>query len=128
MIEKECLKRRNKRIVEVRGSLFNHILEALPPHLTQERAPESLEQLYDIGIHIPTGSIYICNKGASLYTKTPETKTDYITHHIGFGIYIPNHGAEIVNVGIVGDIEKSKSVVLRPESACAPSFLFGSQR
>lgn len=125
---KQILNRKNSRIVEFKSSLFNHVLEALPPYLSQNRAPQQLNELYEAGIHQPTGSIYICNKGASLHTKTPESKKDYVTYHIGFNLYIPNHGVEIVNVGIVGDLKNGKSVVLRPESACAPSFLYGSQR
>ncbi len=120
--------RRNEKIVEFKGSLLYRILEALPPYLNQNSFPRDLEKLYDAGIHLPTGSIYVCNKGASLLTKTPESKKDYITQHIGFNLLIPNHGNEIVNVGVVGDLNEGKSVVLRPESACAPSFIFGSQR
>ncbi len=121
------IRSRNKKVLEIEGELFYKILEALPPHLKQD-SNRPLDELYEVGIHKPTGSIYVCNKGASLFTKTPESKKDYVTYHIGFGIYIPNHGAEAVNLGIVGNIGKSKSVIIRPESACAPSFLFGSQR
>ena len=42
-------------------------------------------------------------------------------------MYLPGLGVEFVNVGISGDIYSDK-VVLRSESACTPSFLFGSQR
>lgn len=121
------IKSRNENILEIEGSLFYKILEALPPHLKQD-SNKPLNELYEVGIHKPTGSIYVCNKGASLLTKTPVSQKDYITYHIGFGIFMPNHGAEIVNLGVVGNIERSNSVIIRPESACAPSFLFGSQR
>lgn len=119
---------RNEKTLQIRGDMFYKILEILPPNLTQKKAKQSLDGLYEVGFHMPTRSIYICNKGASLHTKTPETKKDYLTYHFGFGIYMPNHGLEAVNVGIVGDLANSKTVVVRPESACAPSFLFGSQR
>lgn len=122
------LRRKNNNIIEFNGDLLYGVLESLPPYLSQSSASKDLGALYKAGIHLPTGSIYVCNKGASLLTKTPESKKDYVTCHIGFNLHIPNHGVEIVNVGIVGDLNKGKSIVLRPESACAPSFIFGSQR
>lgn len=120
--------RKNQKVTKVQGSLLHKILEALPPHLSQARAEQPLEQIYDVGIHQPTGSLFVCNKGAILHTKTPLTQKDYLTYHVGFGIYLPEHGLELINVGISGDLENSETVIVRPESACTPSFIFGSQR
>jgi hypothetical protein len=41
---------------------------------------------------------------------------------------MPKHGIETVDVGISGDITQGDFIVLRPESACSPSFIVGSQR
>jgi len=119
---------KNRKIIEFKGKQLYKILENAPLYLNQDQAPQPLGEIYEAGIHIPTGSIYICNKGAALQTQTSESKKDYLTYHVGFSLLIPNHGLEMVNVGIVGDLKKGSSVVLRPESACAPSFIFGSQR
>ncbi len=119
--------KRNRTTSSIVGKSFYKILEGFPLYLTQT-TDISLNEVFEVGIHEPTNSLYICNKGASLHTKTPTSQKDYITYHMRFGIFIPNHGLEIVNLGIVGNLDESKSIVMRPESACAPSFLFGSQR
>ena len=107
--------------------LFREIMENFGPVLDQSNAKYSLESIYEAGIHKATGSLIVCNKGATLFTLSPKTSTPAIARHIGFSIYVPGVGIEFANVGLFGDVYNGK-VVLRTESACAPSFLFGSQR
>ncbi|MFH1585957.1 MAG: hypothetical protein ABIB79_04270 [archaeon] len=107
--------------------LFKEILENFGPILDGKDAKSDLMDIYDIGLHKETGALIISNKGATLYCLSPKTETPYLTRHIGFCVYMPGIGIEFVNVGLIGDVYSSK-VVLRSESACTPSFLFGSQR
>ena len=103
------------------------ILEVFVPALIASNAKYPLETVYEAGVHIDTGALIISNKGATLYCISPRTRTPYIAQHIGMAIYMPSLGLEFVNVGLSGDVYNNK-VVMRGESACAPSFLYGSQR
>ncbi len=107
--------------------LFRQVIRQFGTMLDGKNAQADLSQIYEAAIHRETGALIICNKGATLYSISPNTKTPYITRHIGFCLYIPGLGIEFVNVGLVGDVYDGK-VVLRSESACTPSFIFGSQR
>lgn len=108
-------------------ALFTETLHTFGPMLDQEKAEKDLTTLYDIGIHKETGALLISNKGATLYCRSPKTETPYLARHIGIIAYIPGLGVEMVNIGLVGDVYDNQ-VVLRSESACSPSFLYGSQR
>ena len=107
--------------------LFNEILKVFSTNLDKNNAKSKLDSLYEIGFHKETGALLICNKGATLYSLSPKTETPHLIRHIAFCVYMPGLGIEFVNVGLVGDVYSGK-VVLRSESACTPSFLFGSQR
>ena len=107
--------------------LFKEIIENFGPVLNSKIAKSKLENIYDIGLHKKTGALIIANKGATLYCLSPRTQTPFISRHIGLCIYLPGAGIEFVNVGIVGDVY-TKKFVFRGESACTPSFLYGSQR
>jgi len=107
--------------------LFNSVIENFGPMVKQNKAQYNLMDIYNVAFHRPTGTLIVANKGAILYSLSPRSFTPYITHHIGLSLYIPNHGTEIVNVGLVGNIYNDE-FILRSESACTPSFLFGSQR
>ncbi len=119
---------RNNNIVLIKGELFFDVLKNLPPHLQQNKALCPLESLYTVFFHKPTESLVIANKGASLLSKSILSDRYFVVYHIGFLVYKPNQGIEIIDVGIAGNLQKSNFVVLRPESACSPSFIFGSQR
>ncbi|MFH1638351.1 MAG: radical SAM protein [Candidatus Woesearchaeota archaeon] len=108
-------------------ALFNDVMKTFGAALDNRKAKAGLKDIYEAAIHKETGSLIICNKGATLYSLSPKTDTPYITRHIGFCVYVPGLGIEFANVGLVGDVYNGK-VVLRSESACTPSFLFGSQR
>lgn len=118
----------NKKIKKYKGKKLIEALAKAPLNLSNKKALINLKDVLESGVHLATKTEYVCNKGASLLCDAPKSGKKYITRHIRFGLSIPGHGYELVNVGIVGDIENSKKIILRPESACAPSFLFGSQR
>lgn len=111
----------------IKGPLFKEIIENFGPILNTEKAKSRLEDIYEAGLHKETGALIISNKGATLYCLSPKTETPYLVKHIGFCVYMPGVGIEFVNVGLVGNVYSGK-VVLRSESACTPSFLYGSQR
>lgn len=119
---------RDNNIAQIKGELFFDVLKELPPHLQQNNALCPLESLYTAFFHKPTESLIIANKGASLLSKSLLSNRYFVVYHIGFLIYKPDQGIEIVDVGIAGNLQKSNFVILRPESACSPSFIFGSQR
>lgn len=107
--------------------IFRSIIEAFGPALNSKDAGQKLESIYDIGLHKQSGALIIANKGATLFCLSPKTETPCLSRHIGFAVYLPGLGLEFVNVGLVGNVYSGK-VVCRSESACSPSFLFGSQR
>lgn len=108
-------------------SLFNEVISNFVTSLEQEKAEGDLMDIYDIAVHIKTKALIIANKGATLYSLTEKFETPHLVRHIGMCIYMPGIGMEYANAGIVGNIY-DKEIVLRTESACTPSFLFGSQR
>jgi len=120
--------RNGKRFVQVTDrNLFGQTLENFGAALSSEPAQYDLNSIYEVGLHLRSGALLIANKGATLFCLSPKTETPYIARHIGCCVYFPGLGVEVVNVGLVGNIYNGP-VVLRSESACTPSFLFGSQR
>lgn len=107
--------------------LLQKVLHCFGAALEQKKAKADLSEIYEAGIHKETGALILNNKGATLYSLSPKTETPAITRHIGFCVYMPGLGIEFVNVGLFGEVYDSK-IVLRSESACTPSFIFGSQR
>ena len=121
-------KNSNEKIYRIQDrDIFNLIISSFTPALEQENAKEDLMQVYDIGIHYKTKALIIANKGATLYSLTEKYEKPFLVRHIGLCIYMPGLGLEYVNAGIVGNVY-DKPIILRTESACAPSFIFGSQR
>jgi hypothetical protein len=106
---------------------FYDVLENFGPTLDKEKSIVDLKTLYDVAYHSITGSLIIANKGATLFSLSPKTSTPYITYHIGCCVYKPGLGVEVVNIGLTGNVYQDP-VILRSESACTPSFIFGSQR
>ena len=114
------------RIVTIsEPTLFYAALQTFGPALPKG-LPAS-QKLYDVAFDRALGSLIIANRGATLWCLSPKTETPYLCRHIGLALYIPGLGLETVNVGLVGDVY-SKPIAVRSESACTPSFLFGSQR
>lgn len=107
--------------------LFNKIIRHFGPQLDPAMAAVPLSSVYDIGYHTESGALIISNKGATLFSAAPRSETPYLVRHIGICVYMPDLGIEMVNVGLAGNVYQN-TVVLRGESACTPSFLFGSQR
>lgn len=107
--------------------LFNKVITNFVVALNPEKAKGDLMQIYDVAMHMKTKALIIANKGATLYSLTEKYETPHLVRHIGMCVYMPGLGMEYANVGIVGNIY-DKGIVLRTESACTPSFLFGSQR
>ncbi len=107
--------------------LLARVLANFAVSLTGAGARHDLSTIYEARLHKQTGALVIANKGATLLCLSPRTDNPYIARHIGFCIYFPGLGIEIVNVGLVGNVYDG-NVILRSESACTPSFLFGSQR
>lgn len=108
-------------------SLVERVLRGAGPVLDPALATVDLTELYLVDWHVPTGSLVISSRGAVLYCLAPRSRRPYLLFHRGMTVYRPGLGVEMVNVGLVGDIYDAP-VVLRAESACSPSFLFGSQR
>lgn len=118
----------NEKIYKIQDrELFSKIIANFVTSLNQEKAEGDLMDIYDIAIHTKTKALIIANKGATLYSLTEKYETPHLVRHIGMCIYMPGIGVEYANAGIVGNIYDDK-IVLRTESACTPSFLFGSQR
>lgn len=107
--------------------MFEKVISTFGANLDAGKAEHGLETVYEAGIHKKTGALVICNKGATLFSYSPKRRTPHLVRHIGFCLYVPGLGVEFVNVGLVGDIYGGPTV-LRSESACTPSFLFGSER
>lgn len=107
--------------------LFNQIIANFVTALDQEKAEGDLMKIYDVALHLKTKALIIANKGATLYSLTEKFDTPHLVRHIGMCVYMPGIGMEYANVGLVGNVY-DKEIVLRTESACTPSFLFGSQR
>ncbi|KKT91258.1 MAG: hypothetical protein UW92_C0015G0008 [Candidatus Jorgensenbacteria bacterium GW2011_GWA2_45_13] len=120
--------KRDEKISIIQGDLLNKVLECFPPHLDPQKAQVPLSTIFTSFFHKPTNSLVVVNKGASLLSKSIVSGRYMIIRHVGFVVYLPNQGIEIIDVGIAGNIQKSSFVVLRPESACSPGFMFGSQR
>lgn len=106
---------------------FSEIIHCFGPALDPKKAQIDLSRVFDCAYHSKTGSLIVANKGATLFCTSPRTSAPYITRQIGCMVYRPGLGVEVVNVGIVGNVYEG-DVILRTESACLPSFLFGSQR
>lgn len=107
--------------------LFNKVILNFVTALDQDKAEGDLMKIYDVAVHMKTASLIIANKGATLYSITEKFETPNLVRHIGAVVYMPGLGMEYINVGLVGNVYDNK-IVLRTESACTPSFLFGSQR
>ncbi|HSX16999.1 MAG TPA: hypothetical protein VLH86_02760 [Patescibacteria group bacterium] len=107
--------------------LFEKAISTFVTALEPQNAKGDLMDIYDIAIHIKTKALIIANKGATLFTLTSRHETPSIVRHIGLCVYMPGVGMEYANAGIVGNVY-DKKIVLRSESACTPSFIFGSQR
>lgn len=127
-IKSENITKKNDAIYLATGKLFLEIIENMPPRLVQANAEVRLDTIYEAGYHTKTGAMFVCNKGAYLLARTIKSEKYYPSAHVGFAIYMPQHGIETVDVGIAGDITQGDFIILRPESACSPSFIIGSQR
>jgi GTP cyclohydrolase II len=119
---------RDEAIAILRDDLLRDALLRLPPHLDAAKCQADLTSLYLAFLHVPTGGLAIANKGATLLARSSLSKRLFPVFHLGFVVYFPEQGIEVIDVGITGDIAKSELVVVRTESACSPSFVFGSQR
>jgi GTP cyclohydrolase II len=118
----------SKKIFKITDKkMFNKIISTFVTSLNQEKATGNLMKIYDIALHMETKALIIANKGATLYSLTDKYETPHLVRHIGLCVYMPGIGVEYANAGIVGDVYNNP-FVLRTESACSPSFLFGSQR
>lgn len=106
---------------------FKTILETFGPALPVQGVRVELTQIFDVAFHVPSQSLVVANKGVTLIALSPFTATNYITRHIACSVYHPHLGVETVNIGLAGNVYAG-DVIVRAESACPPSFLFGSQR
>ena len=114
-------------LFEITGKLFDRVMLDFPPHLNGSGSA-SLQTLYHAFFHRPSRAIVIANRGAALLTRFGFNRNFCLTRHIGCAVYLPGHGVEMVDIGLVGNMSSDKGAVVRAESACAPSFLFESQR
>jgi len=106
---------------------FEKVLESFGPCLPLSTVSVNLKEIFNVAFHTRSGSLIIANKGVTIASLSPLTSIPYITRHLVCCVYHPQIGLETVNIGIIGDVYKGE-VIVRAESACPPSFLFGSQR
>lgn len=107
--------------------LIERALTIFGPQMRTMNNKFPLHELFEIAIHLPTAAIIVASRTATIPSRTTVFSCSYTTHIQTFSIYMPGLGVEVANVGRVGEIH-SKPFVLRSESACTPSFLFGSQQ
>lgn len=118
----------NKAVHEITDKkLFNRIIKTFITGLDSQKAEGDLQKIYKVCFHYKSKAIIIANYGATLYSLTEKKEQPHIVRHIGLCVYMPGLGMEYANVGLVGNVYDNQ-IVLRTESACTPSFLFGSQR
>ncbi len=104
---------------------FDRVLALFGPALSHPKV--DLRKIYDAAYHVKSGALIVANKGVTFVSLAPFSGSFYITRHIAASVYHPALGLESVNIGLVGNVYEG-DVILRAESACPPSFLFGSQR
>lgn len=121
-------KKEPRPVVDLAESpLFDSVIEHFGPCLPQAKAHVDLKEIFEAVLHQKSGSLIVATKGVNILCLSPFTSIPYITRHLAACVYKPSLGVEAVNIGLIGDIY-TDDVVLRAESACPPSFLFGSQR
>jgi GTP cyclohydrolase II len=123
LIADKCAGKQNC-VISINGKLFEQTLEYFPPYLQPNL---KLKRIYAVSFHRPSHSLIIANKGATLIAKC-ENSLHYVLRHTGLLIIHPTYGIECVDVGINGNLNTCSKIILRPESACSPSFLMNSQR
>lgn len=106
---------------------FEQVIEVFGPCLPLEKVRIDLRKVFDASFHGKSQSLIVANKGVTIASLSPFTSVSYITRHIACSVYHPDLGVETVNVGLIGNVYEGE-VIVRAESACPPSFLFGSQR
>lgn len=104
---------------------FGEALACFGPQLPQMDGGLLKKMVY-LKWHRPTSSLIVGTRGFATLSQSPLQHIYYVTYLITLMIYVPGHGLEEVEVGIVGDIYQ-RAPILRAESHCAPSFYFGSQ-
>lgn len=118
------LRAENRKLYIIKGKQFYNTLAAFPPYLQPNR---KLSSIYKIAYEAKSGWLVIANKGATVVAQTDNSRY-YAIRHIGLALIHPKHGVECVDIGINGNLKTAAKIVLRPESACSPSFLMNSQR
>lgn len=106
--------------------LFERTLALFGPKIDARSHQIPLEELYDVAIHISTHAILVGSKATTIPVKTSVFGQTMNIQFQSFAVYMPVLGVEVVHVGQVGDI-LHRPFVLRSESACTTSFVFGSQ-
>ncbi len=110
---------------------YNQLIDTLersPFLLNQTNAKVDLARIFEGWFHNDLKATVIGNLGVKLLIVSPLSGKRSIIEHTGFSVNIPDHGIEIVNVAVYGSLKQASSLIVRAESACPPSFLFGSQR
>ncbi len=115
-------------VVDLQGTdFFSKAIELLGPCLPVHKTRVDLETIFQVAFHGKSRALIVANKGVTFASLSPFTSISYITRHIACSVYHPDLGVETVNIGLSGNVYQGQ-VVVRAESACPPSFLFGSQR
>jgi GTP cyclohydrolase II len=109
------------------NELFTQTIALFGPQLKQEHCAISLQQIFKIGIHRASEAIIVASHPSVFSAKSIMRTELYDVNFQAIAVYMPGLGVEIANIGYVGDIN-NQAFVLRSESACTPSFLFGSQQ
>ena len=67
--------------------LFEEVITNFGAALDSNKAEHELDSIYEIGLHKETGTLIICNKGATLYSLSPKKQIPHLIRHIGFCLY-----------------------------------------
>jgi len=110
-----------------KSPFFERVIECFGPELSLEKVTVDLKSIFDVAFHVKSGSLIIANKEVVIPCLSPFSQSFYLTRHIACSLYHPDLGIESVNIGLVGNVYAG-DVILRAESACPPSFLYGSQK
>lgn len=108
------------------NDMLNRALRLFGPQIEAAQHQLPLQNLYEVAIHHKSGAIVVASQVSTLSSKTILMAKTFDVQFQVIAVYMPGLGIEIAHVGRVGEVHH-KPYVLRSESSCTPSFLFGSQ-
>lgn len=117
-----------ERVVHIKKKkMLERALALFGPQICSSKNQLPLHEMFELAIHLKTGAVIVATRVCDLPSKSLQFSQPFLTQFQTFAVYMPGLGVEIATVGRVGEI-CNHPFVLRSESACTPSFLFGSQQ